>query len=75
MSNVQNNVILPASSLLPTVPLASTMSIELAEQLVKEKPLDVQVYLEKCLKDLESLKFLTMGEVEELITMTGQLNN
>lgn len=75
MSNVQNNVILPASSLLPTVPLASTMSIELAEQLVKEKPLDVQVYLEKCLKDLESEKFLTMGEVEELITMTGQLNN
>jgi len=75
MSNVQNNVILPASSLLPTVPLASTMSIELAEQLVKEKPLDVQVYLEKCLKDLESMKFLTMGEVEELITMTGQLNN
>lgn len=75
MSNVQNNVILPASSLLPTVPLASTMSIELAEQLVKEKLLDVQVYLEKCLKDLESVKFLTMGEVEELITMTGQLNN
>lgn len=38
------------------------MSVELAEQLVKEKP---QVYLEKCLKDLRSVKFLTMGEVEE----------
>lgn len=72
LSNVRNNVILPASSLPPTIPLASTMSVELAEQLVKEKPLVVQTYVEKRLKDLESVKFLTMGEVEELITMTGQ---
>ena len=65
-------MLLPASSLPPTVPLASTMSVELAEQLVKERPLDVQAYLEKHLKELESVKFLTIGEVEELITMTGQ---
>ena len=74
LSNVRNNILLPASSLPPTVPMATTMSTELAEQLVKEKPLEVQVYLGKRLKDLESVKFLSMGEVEELITMTGQLN-
>jgi hypothetical protein len=74
LSNVRNNVLLPASSLPPTVPTATTMSIELAEQLVKEKPLEVQAYVEKFLKDLESVKFLSMGEMEELITMTGQFN-
>ena len=72
LSNVRNNILLPASSLPPTVPLTSTMSVELAERLVKEKPQEVQIYLEKHLRDLESVKFLTMGEVEELITMTGQ---
>ena len=75
LSNIRNLVLLPASSLPPTVPPASTMSVELAEHLVKEKPEEVQVYLEKRLKELEPVKFLTMGEVEELITMTGQNKN
>lgn len=49
------------------------MSVEVAEQLVKEKPQMVRVYLEKHLQELLSIKFLTMGEVEELLTMTGNL--
>ena len=72
LSNVQNNILLPATASPPAVPVVSTMSVELAEQLVKEKPQEVKTYIEKHLCDLESVKFLTMGEVEELLTMTGQ---
>ena len=51
------------------------MSVEMAERLVKEKPQEVKVYLKKHLQDLERVKFLTMGEVEELLTMTGLLTS
>ena len=70
-----NNILLPASSSLSTVPLDSSMSVEMAERLVKEKPQEVKVYLKKHLQDLECVKFLTMGEVEELLTMTGLLTS
>ena len=72
LSNVQNNILLPPRSLPPKIPSSSAMSVELAEQVVKERPQEVKVYLEKHLRDFESVKFLTMGEVEELLTMTGQ---
>ena len=36
---------------------------KLAEQLVKDKPCEVKMYLEKQVKDLQSAKFLTMREV------------
>ena len=71
LSNVRNNILLPATSSPPTIPVGSAMSVEMAEQLVKERPQEVKVYLEKHLLHLESVKFLTMGEVEELLTMTG----
>jgi len=73
LSNVTNNILQPASLSPPSIPQSSAMSVELAEQLVKDKPDEVKVYLEKHLKDLHSAKFLTMGEVEELLTMTGKM--
>ena len=73
LSNVTNNILRPASLSPSPIPLSSTMSVELAEQLVKDKPNEVKAYLKKHLKDLQSAKFLTMGEVEELLTMTGEL--
>ena len=75
LSNVKNNILLPASSSPPMVPIGSTMSVELAERLVKQNPEEVKVYLKKHLQDLEAVKFLTMGEVEELLTMSGQPAN
>ena len=71
LSNVRHNALMPLSLSLPKVALTSSWSVELAGQIVKEKPLEVRSYIVKHLQDLESVKFLTMGEVEELITMTG----
>lgn len=75
LNNVQHNILLPPSPSPPSVPVGSTMSVEVAEQLVKDKPQLVKVYLEKHLQELLSIKFLTMGEVEELLTMTGNLKH
>ena len=77
LSNVTNNILQPVSLSPSAIPLGSAMSIELAKQLVKDKPDEVKMYLEKHLKELQSVKFLTMAEVEELLTMTGTqyLNN
>ena len=75
LSNVTNNILQPASLCPSSIPLSSAMSVELAEQLVKDKPLAVKMYLEKQVKDLQSAKFLTMREVEELLTMTGNHGN
>ena len=72
LSNVENNILLPAKPSPPKIPVSSAMSVELAEQVVKERPVEVKAYLEKHLRELKSVKFLTMGEVEELLTMTGQ---
>lgn len=72
LSNVRNNILLPASTKPPNIPLTSSMSVELAEQIVKDKPQEVRTYIVKHLQELQSVKFLTMGEVEELLTMTGQ---
>ena len=71
LSNVTNNILQPVSLSPSPIPLSSAMSVELAKQLVKDKPDEVKAYLEKHLKDLQSAKFLTMGEVEELLTVPG----
>ena len=73
LSNVTNNILQPVSLSPSPIPLSSAMSVELAEQLVKDKPDEVKAYLEKHLKVLQSAKFLTMGEVEELLTITGKM--
>ena len=75
LSNVNNNILQPASLCPSSIPLSSAMSTELAKQLVKDKPCEVKMYLEKQVKDLQSAKFLTMREVEELLTMTGNRGN
>lgn len=72
LSNAQNNILLPASFSPPKIPQTSSMSVEMAEQIVKEKPQEAKAYIVKHLEELESVKFLTVGEVEELLTMTGQ---
>lgn len=66
LSNVQNNVLLPASSSPPKIPLTSTMSVEIAEQIVKERPQEVKTYPIQHFKELEPVRFLTMGEVEAM---------
>lgn len=71
LSNVTNNILQPVSLSPSSIPSTSAMSVELAKQLVKDKPGEVKMYLEKYLKELKSAKFLTMGEVEEILTMTG----
>lgn len=71
LSNVKNNILEPAGLSPPKIPSSSPMSVEMAEQIVKERPHDAKAYIVKRLQDLEAAKFLTMGEVEELLTMTG----
>ncbi len=71
LSNASNNILQPASLSPPKIPESSTMSVEKAAQLVKLKPLEVKAYIIKHLRDLDTVEFLTMGEVEELLTMTG----
>ena len=73
LSNVTNNILQPASHSPPSIPLSSKMSVELAKQLVKDKPNEAKAYVEKHFETLQSVKFLTMGEVEELLTMTGKM--
>ena len=73
LSNVTNNILQPVSLSPSPIPLGSAMSVELAKQLVKDKPDEVKAYLERHLKNLQSAKFLTMGEVEELLTMPGKI--
>ena len=68
LSNVVSNILRPLSSSPPTIPSTSSM---LAEQLVKEKPQEVKAYLLQQVQALQSAKFLTMLQVEELLTMTG----
>ena len=71
LSNVHNNILLPATASSPKVPVSCFMSVEVAAQAVKDKPQEVKSYIEKHLQELESANFLSMGEVEELLTMTG----
>ena len=71
LSNVRQNILLPPSTRPPDVPIGSTMSVEIAERVVHEKPTEVQDYVTKRLKSLEAVDFLTMGEIEEMITMAG----
>jgi tetratricopeptide (TPR) repeat protein len=71
LMNIRNNVLLPASVTPPQIPLSSSMSVELAGQIVRERPQEVKTYIEKHLQELETVQYLTMGEVEELLTMTG----
>ncbi len=68
LSNVHHNILLPASVTPPKVPVTSLMSVEVAEQIVKEKPQEAKSYIEKHLRELEIARFLSMGEV---VTMTG----
>lgn len=71
LSNVEKNILLPPTLSPPKIPITSSMSVEMANQTVKEKPQEAMAYVTKHLQELESVKFLTMGEVEELLTMTG----
>jgi len=71
LSNVVSNIFQPPSTSPATIPSTSSMSVELSEQLVKEKPQEVKVYLLKQMETFQSAKFLTMSQVEELLTMTG----
>ena len=71
ISNVQQILLLPPSIHPPSMPTGSTMSVEVAERIVHEKPVEVKTYITKHLKSLEAANFLTMGEVEELLSMAG----
>ncbi len=70
--NIQQNVLSPLRVLKPIVHVGSVMTVEVAESLVSKKPDEVKTYVTKHLKVLESAQFLSMGEVEELLTMAGK---
>ena len=72
LSNICQNVLIqPPFKLLSTSSAQRVVSVEIAEQMVHKKPNEVKAYITKHLKSLEAAEFLTMGEIEELISMAG----
>ena len=72
LSNIKFNVLLPAQSTPPTIPTEGPMSVQLAEQVVKQRPNEVQSFLRRHLTAIESTPFPSMRDVEDLLTMTGR---
>lgn len=71
LNNIKFNVLLPAQSTPPTIPTEGPMSVQLAEQVVKQRPDEVQSFLRKHRAAIESTPFPSMRDVEDLVTMTG----
>ena len=70
LHNIHCNIMMPTLSsppLLTHIP----MTVENASTFVKQNPKKVQNFLEKRFNDLDSVEFLSLGEVEEILTMTG----
>lgn len=70
LHNIKHNVLLPGS-FAPAPPEGSKMSTEVARVMVKQRPAEVKLFILHRLKKMESIKCLTMEEVEEFITMSG----
>ena len=71
LNSVRFNILLPAGNVPPPLPCETPMSIEVAWRVVKEKPQEVRAFVERHLATIESVQFLTMRDVEDLVTMTG----
>ena len=71
LHNVKHNILLPSASTPASPPEGSPMSVEVARVVVKQRPIEVRAFLTQQLTKMESFKFLTMEDVEELITMAG----
>ena len=71
LNNVRFNILLPAGNVPPPLPCETPMNIEVAWRVVKERPQEVRAFVEKHLSVIESTQFLTMRDVEDLVTMTG----
>ena len=73
LSNVKSNVLDPPTDYkAPSLSSASAqMSVEIAQGIVEEKPTEVKHFLTQHLAELEHVTFLSMRDVEELLTMTG----
>lgn len=71
LNNVKSNILLPAGNMPPSLPSETPMNIEVAWRVVKEQPEEVRSFVETHLATIESLQFLTMRDVEDLLTMTG----
>ena len=71
LNNVKSNILLPAGNIPPPLPSETPMNIEVAWRVVKERPEEVRSFVKTHLATIESLRFLTMRDVEDLLTMTG----
>lgn len=71
LNNVKSNILLPAGNMPPPLPSETPMNIEVAWRVVKERPEEVRSFVKTHLATIESLQFLTMRDVEDLLTMTG----
>lgn len=71
LNNVKSNILLPAGNMPPPLPSETPMNIEVAWRVVKERPEEVRSFVKTHLATIESLRFLTMRDVEDLLTMTG----
>ena len=71
LSNVKGNVLLPSEPTPPKVPSVGDMTVEMAEQLVHEKPEDVRAFIVQHQFDIESRQNLSMRDVEDMLTMAG----
>lgn len=71
LSNVRGNILLPSQLTPPSVPTEGLMNIEVAGQLVKDRPEEVKTFIEKRTLEIESTRFLSMRDVEDLLQMTS----
>ena len=71
LHNVKHNILLPSASTPASPPEGSPMSTEVARVVVKQRPAEVRAFLVQRLAAIESFRFTTMEDVEELITMSG----
>ena len=71
LNSVKKNILLPPTSLPPSLPTNTPMSVEVAWRVVKDRPTEVREFIKKHLAGINSAEFLTMRDVEDLLTMTG----
>lgn len=71
LHNINCNVLQPATTSLPASGLDHPLTVENASNFIQQDPVKVQTFLTKRFSVLKSIEFLTLGQVEELITMTS----
>ena len=73
LHNIKFNVLLPAKDA-PPPPFTDhgPMTVQIAETVVKESPSSVRSFLKSYRESLQSIKYLSLRDIEDLLTMTGR---